>query len=408
MSVYGSREASPNNNCSPTTGTVHTPPTTEHIHRGGISSNKDDHNTNSQLVQDISSPPLPTPLAENTPETEQVTVEGEMADNNTKDSQVVQHNQGSVTTTDGGGVNDTVGDHENSTVNSTGLREKENMVNEPPTVPGDKHLQDQQSEEVGEKQHSSDYHTPSTISDDEELKQLSDGRKISTKHATHILDDSAGKKLAVSEEGNKFHVITTDKVDEEHTDGVVFQPHHFSSTDPPPVKLAGIDEGGVVKPKPRPSTPAIVTINKPHSNSIFASPEPIISATQEPVFLEDASVVSSTASSFHDTSQNLQKDYSSLSLDRHSDVEGSIMEHRGTSDPQGNTADIVGLQWRVDQLLKRDNSYLFPLSNSPIDIVIMLNRLTCFTSTLLNTLTPKLRHSAVPGLDEPRVSQLIS
>ncbi len=50
-------------------------------------------------------------------------------------------------------------------------------------------------------------------------------------------------------------------------------------------------------------------------------------------------------------------------------------------------------------------SFLFPVSNSPIDIVTMLSRLALFTGELLNILTPKLRESSIIMTD--KVTMLI-
>ena len=108
------------------------------------------------------------------------------------------------------------------------------------------------------------------------------------------------------------------------------------------------------------------------------------------------------------------KESSPLSIDRHSDLEESILPEArvegggggGGGEAGGGEVGVMAGEgdWRASALLRESNSYLFPVSNSPLDVITMLTRLACFTGMLLNTLTPKLRHGAVPGLDEPRVS----
>ena len=252
--------------------------------------------------------------------------------------------------------------------------------------------------EEDEKQHNFEYHTPV---DNGEVKQLSQ-EELVTNHT-----EETGERRLVSSDGNKVQVTGDD---------TTFQPQDFSSPAPLSQRFDEM-EGEVVRPKPHPLRPGLTTVITADSvrrrTDAFASPEPLIPTTSKHTgTLEEVSVVSSTASSFHDTSHHLQNDYSSLSLDRHSDVEESMVhmgggEERGRDGldaPQRSGNHAGGLHWRVDQMLKQDGSYLIPVSNSPVDIVTMLTRLACFTNTLLNTLTPKLRHGAVPGLDEPRVS----
>ena len=419
MSVYGSREGSPDND-SPRS-------TTDSTSTGKQACDKPSPDkpvplVSTQQVEDTSPPPLPTPLAQSSPETEKVDSDGrerDVADGDSGDREV---RDTSGTGSAGGTGGRVAEDHlQFSTANSTdggtglraeGTRETAECHNNrrPSVVTGDG-----REGERDEKQHSSDYHTPSSISD-EELKVTTDdidggGRGVTA--ATHAREESSWKRLAVegSGEGREFFTVTegeceVEEEEEERTDGVIFQPHQFA---PIPAKF-GVSGGGVVaKPKPHPSTPgklaaaAVVDDAKPRFTSGFAVPEPIVSSARD-----DVSLVSSAASSFRETSQNMTKDYSSLSLDRHSDIEGSVVEVRGHKGPGGGggLADGEGLQWRVGQMLKKgeDDSYLLPVSSSPMDIVTMLTRLACFTRTLLNTLTPKLRHGAVPGLDEPRVS----
>ncbi len=40
-------------------------------------------------------------------------------------------------------------------------------------------------------------------------------------------------------------------------------------------------------------------------------------------------------------------------------------------------------------------SYLFPVSNSPVDLITMLTRLASFTGTIINVLTPRLPRSSL-------------
>ena len=257
-----------------------------------------------------------------------------------------------------------------------------------------------QSPQQDEKQHNSthsDYHTPSPISDDE-LKQLSHGEVV-----------TAEKR---PDEGEGGHQVTVEG--EENTDGAVFQSQHFTST-APPIKFNSLDcgNGSGVWHKPC-SRKAETSANRPtlstdlHSTSNAAT----VSAAKEPGVVEDAS---STTSSLQDALHCISKDGSSLSLDRHGDVEESAVHvldkergrGRGEVDVHARGADEDELlRWNVDNHSSdKDHSFLFPVSNSPMDIVTMLTRLACFTSTLLDTLTPKLRHGAMPAPDEPRVSQ---
>ena len=245
----------------------------------------------------------------------------------------------------------------------------------------------------------SDYRTPSPISDTH-LQELSSGP------AAGAGGGGGGDGGGGGGDGGGGGGGGGD--DERDTaDGIIFQPHAFPSVEPTATTGSREDEGGVVKPKPhllRSSELAITGEDgKPHATSAFTR----LSPSREPVFVEDGSTISSVASSFRDTSNHLRKDYSSLSLDRHSDMEESGVHietghaRRDGEDRGGGRGGRGGVRWGVEG--GEGLSYLFPVSNSPVDLVTMLTRLAYFTSTLLTTLTPKLRHAAVPGLDEPRV-----
>ena len=262
------------------------------------------------------------------------------------------------------------------------------------------HLQNPQPEE---KQHSSshsEYHTPDPISDDE-LNELSHGELV-----------TAEKRVA---EGGSEHQVT--KEGEENTDGAACQSQHFTSVAPPVRFNSLLDDcgkGSGVWHKPRPQKTG-ADANGPTLSANEPPTDPnAVSEVRESGPLENGSVASSTVSSFHDTSHDMSKDNSSLSLDRHGDVEESVVHMldkgrgrgRGEADVRSRDDNDELLRWKVDNhRSEKDHSYLFPISNSPMDIVTMLTRLACFTSTLLNTLTPKLRHGAMPAPDEPRVSQ---
>ena len=273
---------------------------------------------------------------------------------------------------------------------------------------------DQRTDERGEKEeeeekqsggHSSDYHTPSPISD-HHLQELSHDTAPHTNTESPPTTEpvTAATDRHRKRDGVKDTTAKTEEEEEEHADGVVFQPHTFPCIEPTTTLGPREDEVGVVGPKPHPLGPPVIGVDseRPHISSAFRPPEPS-SSSREPVFVEDGSTVSSVASSFRETSHpgQLQKDYSSLSLDRHSDVEESGFQpaEGGGGANGGRHGDgSSGVRWG-----KGESAYLFPVSNSPVDLVTMLTRLASFTSTLLTTLTPRLRHGAVPGLEEPRV-----
>ena len=94
---------------------------------------------------------------------------------------------------------------------------------------------------------------------------------------------------------------------------------------------------------------------------------------------------------------------SSLSLDRRSNLEESVLQQTRREERTEREIHTEEHDWRGDDLLKSE-VYLFPVSNSPLDVITMLTRLACFTGSLLRNLTPKLRHGAVPDLDTFRVS----
>ena len=274
---------------------------------------------------------------------------------------------------------------------------------------------DQGDKELGEDEQfpspaRSDYRTPSPISD-QHLRELSSS--TTDNPANHTLGEEDPQSEVVTGGGDRGGDEGGEGDDGEAPDGIVFQPQSFPSAEPTTTTTIGSreDEGGVVKSKPRPvrSGEPVITgeDNKPRVTSAFTR----LSPSREPVFVEDGSTVSSVASSFRDTSNHLRKDYSSLSLDRHSDmeessfqIEGGQQRGRGGAEDGGRHVHGEGARWGA--VGGEGSAYLFPVSNSPVDLVTMLTRLASFTSTLLTTLTPKLRHGAVPGLDEPRVKSV--
>ena len=261
-------------------------------------------------------------------------------------------------------------------------------------------LRDRREEEgkQGGGGHSSDYHTPSPISD-QHLRELS--RSDADPAGPHSTEVAPPTESVVEEESEAGTV----KVKEgECTDGIVFQPHSFPYIEPTTTATSQENTGGVVRPNPRPLRPEKPVATEESEEGQVTSAFTRLEPSREPIFVEDGSTVSSVASSFRDTSHRLQKDYSSLSLDRHSDVEESGFHADGQAGVGG-----AGIRHRGDTVVRwghveegEGSAYLFPVSNSPVDLVTMLTRLASFTSTLLSTLTPRLRQ-AVPGLDEPRV-----
>ena len=246
----------------------------------------------------------------------------------------------------------------------------------------------------------SDYRTPSSISD-QHLQELSSGTAENPPHHTAGGGGNTPSELVT---GGGRDDVEGEEEDGEAPHGIVFLPHSFPSAEPTATTInSQEEEGGVVKPKP-----CLVQSGKPviagedsNKHHVVTSAFTRLSPSREPVFVEDGSTVSSVASSF---TNHMRKDYSSLSLDRHSDMEESMgvqieggQGRGGGRERQGGG----GVKWGLEE--GEGATYLFPVSNSPVDLVTMLTRLASFTSTLLTALTPKLRHGAVPGLDEPRV-----
>ena len=306
---------------------------------------------------------------------------------------------------------------DSSSASSVSLDQRDDLHPRHPEDPHHHHQQQQQQQQQDQRQHSSshsEYHTPSPITDDE-LKQLSHGELVTE---TEALPSPVHVERPAGLEGSGH------REQEEQTDGVVYRSSAFSApttTTTAPVKFDNLlDECGkeeVVRPKPRAHRSTTSNTHKANT-SLPTAPEPILTSSssltaREPaVPTEDMASGSSTVSSYHDTSHNNPKSYSSLSLDRHSDIEESI-QHEGEGRERKRGDEVIGADdgrvgWRVSALSQENSAYLFPVSNSPLDIVTMLTRLACFTGTLLNTLTPKLRHGAVPGLDDPRVSPATS
>lgn len=380
VSVYGSHEVSP-------TEAVHSTSSGEDTLNMSHRDNESPR-TNTGLQDEPSPPPLPSPVEENEAVSQCVGNEGDGA---VVEAQVHRHSEekeedhhseereGETRSRSSAALltsdipveieNHLASSGNNSTIGGTTLEEKDNEIS-------DLTLHTDQQEKTQLSSSNSEYHTPSLISD--ELKQTDE---------------------TLVDTGNRVTV-------EDHTDGIVFQSHDFPAA--PPVKFDNqlhVDEEDVLQPKPMAHSISDADTTR-HTSTPGSESTPAITVTRETGLQEDVSL-SSTASSFLDASQHIPKEYSSLSFDHHSDMEESAIH---TVD-KGRMADVrecdtngAGLDWKVNALFQKDDSYLFPISNSPVDIVTMLTRLACFTSTLLNTLTPKLRHGAVPGLDEPRVS----
>lgn len=68
-------------------------------------------------------------------------------------------------------------------------------------------------------------------------------------------------------------------------------------------------------------------------------------------------------------------------------VSGTIDHHEHTSSPEASPSPLDGLNEAAGPL----QPFLFPVSNSPVDLVTMLSRLASFTGELLTVLTPKIR-----------------
>ena len=433
MSVYGSRDGSPTLSPDTTQGTSGVERT---LNEQQPSEYKDKMAAD---LEDVSPPPapLPSPLVECEPahNTESRSGgAGEVAVNGGNSSQVEHSAEGGEEKEEGGkGGSDRLLFSSIPGVAINGIVEGYHLQH---STTGSGNVSDTVSREDKEREHTlpaqhgrhgdkemdspphSGYHTPSPISEDE-LEQLLQNRLLVPSPTTDARPAGTGPSEKRDDEGESEGNTNSIKAaaEGEVINGCAFKPHDFSSTDPP---LAQFDEkeGSLVRPKPHPPstvqpTPRITRDTSRHDTGAKASPR-LVATEPASSHLEDVSVASSAASSFHDTSCHLRKDYSSLSLDRHSDVEESGIQiagrererekGRGVGRPDSGTGCDVGLQWKVDQMLRKDRSYLFPISNSPVDLVTMLSRLACFTSTLLTTLTPTLRHGAVPGLDEPKVS----
>lgn len=396
VSVYGSREGSP-------IEAVHSSSSDEDPLSDMKVSQSPQPNTG--LEDEASPPPLPSPVEENEAVGHCVNSEGDggvVGVGGSWDSK--KGGEGEATTRSSGALltpdtpvkveNHLASGGNDSTAAGTTLKKKDNEEGDIPTLSTD------QQEKIQQSSSHSEYHTPSPPSDDELQGLLQDQPTVET------LPPNTDT-LATGEGGDRNRPQDTgeDHTDGDHTNGIVFLSHNFPPASPVEFDdQLHLNEERLVQPKPMAhatgSDKAIMNPNV-HTSALGSESTPAITVTRETGFPEDVSVVSSTASSYLDTSQHLPKEYSSLSVDHHSDVEESAIHTVGKGRKTDNSS---GLDWKVNALLQKDNSYLFPISNSPMDIVTMLTRLACFTSTLLNTLTPKLRHGAVLGLDEPRVS----
>lgn len=397
VSVYGSHEGSP-------IEALHSTSSGEDPLNDMLQKVNQSPQPNIGVEDEASPPPLPSPVEENEAVSHCVDSEGDGGVVGGSGSQVPhseKRGEGEATNRPSGAlltpdtpvkVENHLSSSDDSTVAGTTLEEKDNRGGDILTLSSDQQEKTQQSSSHSE------YHTPSPPSDDELQGLPQDQQTVET------LPPNTDPLATGEGEDRNRHQDTG----EDHTDGIVSFSHNFPPASPVEFDdQLHVNEESVIQPKPMAHATGVdkATMNpNVHTSALDSENTPAITVTRETGFLEDVSV-SSTASSFLDTSQHLPKEYSSLSVDHHSDVEESVNH---TVDKGRKTDTSSGLDWKVNALLQKDNSYLFPISNSPMDIVTMLTRLACFTSTLLNTLTPKLRHGAVPGLDEPRVSHCSS
>ncbi|CAI8016964.1 hypothetical protein GBAR_LOCUS10358, partial [Geodia barretti] len=402
VSVYGSRDASPTNQPSPSS-----PPQV-------TQSNSDNPHRQQSSTQQEQPPPLLNP-APRMPETGDIdignegvreSVGGEGGRDSQPDGREVDTRFEAVGTP--GLVINSAAEDQDPVADTTTSRTSAGNESRPVLAmdQGDKELAGKREDDQFPSPARSDYRTPSPISD-QHLRELSSSTTDNPVNRTPGEEDPQSE--VVTGEGDRGGDEGEEDDDgEEAPDGIVFQPQSFPSAEPTTTTIGSReDEGGAVKPKPRPVRSGEPVIagedNKPRVTSAFTR----LSPSREPVFVEDGSTVSSVASSFRDTSSHLRKDFSSLSLDRHSDMEessfqidGGQQRGRGGAGDSGRHVHGEGTRW--GGVGGEGSAYLLPVSNSPVDLVTMLTRLAGFTSTLLATLTPKLRHGAVPGLDEPR------
>ena len=90
-------------------------------------------------------------------------------------------------------------------------------------------------------------------------------------------------------------------------------------------------------------------------------------------------------------SKDTLKDLRTHSPELQSDDEGG--EGRGGGGGDGSTPGLVEPAAYTEEA--QLEHFLFPVSNSPIDMVTMLIRLAAFTGTLLDMLTPKLKQNSL-------------
>ena len=80
---------------------------------------------------------------------------------------------------------------------------------------------------------------------------------------------------------------------------------------------------------------------------------------------------------------------SHTSLDGSQDTLKGTSDGEGSIDPRSSASYTAGVAHRT---------FLFPVSNSPMDVVTMLVRLASFTGTLLSVLIPKVKSNTfTPG-----------
>ena len=148
---------------------------------------------------------------------------------------------------------------------------------------------------------------------------------------------------------------------------------------------SGEDEGGVVKPKPlggsnwkrNPDTRQRTGTDEFHipPASVHTVPELAKWVKEHPRSSLQYGLSTSMASSYVGTRQ--MEDSETTTTSQSSEETPSILENETTS-------------------------YMFPVSNSPLDIITMLTRLASFTGVLLQILTPNLRHNVFP-MNDPKV-----
>lgn len=131
-------------------------------------------------------------------------------------------------------------------------------------------------------------------------------------------------------------------------------------------------DSDTVKPKPRVFQPAVPWSENPPP--LLPPGGPL--ANHQPQTMENSSqlsTVSTTAATVSPTTVNSPDKLESL--------------HEQTSSPEASPSPLDGM----NEDLRTLQPFLFPVSNSPVDLITMLSRLASFTGGLLTVLTPKIR-----------------